>query len=89
MEQAVARVESELDLTTRVELRRDDEIGKMGAALNRLLERLQGNLQSVARAAAQVAPVGRNDVVTRRGKSPRLRKRKAPPPRKWRPAWKS
>jgi methyl-accepting chemotaxis protein len=27
----------------------------MGAALNRLLERLQGNLQSVARAAAQVA----------------------------------
>ena len=55
MEQAVARVESELDLTTRVELRRDDEIGKMGAALNRLLERLQGNLQSVARAAAQVA----------------------------------
>ena len=55
MEQAVARVESELDLTTRVDLRRDDEIGKMGAALNRLLERLQGNLQSVARAAAQVA----------------------------------
>ena len=55
MEQAVARVESELDLTTRVTTRRDDEIGKMGAALNRLLERLQGNLQSVARAAAQVA----------------------------------
>ena len=55
MEQAVARVESELDLTTRVDVRRDDEIGKMGAALNRLLERLQGNLQSVARAATQVA----------------------------------
>ncbi len=55
MEHAVARVESELDLTARVDLRSDDEIGKMGAALNRLLERLQGNLQSVARAAAQVA----------------------------------
>ncbi|MFT3847638.1 MAG: methyl-accepting chemotaxis protein [Propionivibrio sp.] len=55
MEQAVVRVESELDLTTRVATRRDDEIGKMGAALNRLLERLQGNMRSVARAAAQVA----------------------------------
>ena len=55
MEQAVARVESELDLTTRVDVRRDDEIGKMGAALNRLLERLQDNLQSVSRAATQVA----------------------------------
>ena len=55
MEQAVEQVESELDLTTRVAVRRDDEIGKMGAALNRLLERLQGNLRSVAHAAAQVA----------------------------------
>ena len=40
MEQTVARVEAELDLTARVPVRRDDEIGKMGVALNRLLDRL-------------------------------------------------
>ena len=55
MEQTVSRVETELDLTVRVPARRDDEIGKMGAALNRLLARLQNNLQSVAQAATHVA----------------------------------
>ena len=55
MEQTVSDVETKLDLTVRVPVRRDDEIGKMGAALNRLLERLQRNLQSVAHAAGQVS----------------------------------
>ena len=55
MEQAIIHVEEELDLTTRVPLRRDDEIGKMGVALNRLLERLQSNLRSVAQAATHLA----------------------------------
>ena len=55
MEQAVSHVEAELDLTTRIPVRRDDEIGKMGAALNRLLARLQNNLQTVAQTAAHVS----------------------------------
>ena len=55
MQQAVSHVETELDLTTRVPVRRDDEIGKMGAALNRLLARLQDNLRTVAHTAAHVS----------------------------------
>ena len=55
MEQTVSRVEAELDLTVRVPDRRNDEIGTMGSALNRLLARLQSNLQSVAQASTQVA----------------------------------
>ena len=51
MEQTVARVETQLDLTARVPIRRDDEVGKMGVALNRLLDRLQGNLKTVAQMA--------------------------------------
>jgi len=55
MEQTVSRVEANLDLTQRVPMRNDDEIGRMGSALNRLLARLQGNLQSVAQAATHVS----------------------------------
>ena len=55
MEQTVARVEAELDLTARVPVRRDDEIGKMGVALNRLLDRLQSNLKTVAQMAEHVS----------------------------------
>ena len=55
MELTVSHVEAELDLSARVPSRRDDEIGKMGAALNRLLARLQDNLKSVAQAAEHVA----------------------------------
>lgn len=55
MERTVVYVETELDLTARVPSRRDDEIGKMGAALNRLLERLQCNFKTVAKAAGEVA----------------------------------
>ena len=55
MEQTVARVEAELDLTARVPVRRDDEIGKMGVALNRLLDRLQANLKTVAQMAGHLS----------------------------------
>jgi len=55
MEKTVSHVETELDLTARVPAHRDDEIGKMGVVLNRLLDRLQGNLQSVAKAAGEVS----------------------------------
>ncbi|MFT3849092.1 MAG: methyl-accepting chemotaxis protein [Propionivibrio sp.] len=55
MEQTVAHVEAELDLTARVPIRRDDEIGKMGVALNRLLDRLQSNLKTVAQMAGHVS----------------------------------
>ena len=55
MKKTVSHVETELDLTVRVPVRRDDEIGQMGAVLNRLLERLQGNLQSVSKTAAEVS----------------------------------
>ena len=55
MEQTVGHVEAALDLTARVPARRDDEIGIMGVALNRLLERLQSNMKTVARMAEQVS----------------------------------
>lgn len=55
MVRTVGHVEAELDLTARVPVRRDDEIGKMGVALNRLLERLQNNLKTVARMAEHVS----------------------------------
>ena len=55
MESLVWRVETDLDLTTRVTVHRQDEIGRMALALNRLLERLQGHMRSVASAASQVA----------------------------------
>lgn len=54
VEQTVARVEADLDLTARVPIRRDDEIGRMGVALNRLLGRLQSNLKTVAQMAEHV-----------------------------------
>ena len=54
MQRTVAQVEATLDLTTRVPVVRDDEIGRMGGALNRLLARFQQNLQSVAQAGAQL-----------------------------------
>ena len=60
MEQTVAHVEAELDLTARVPVRRDDEIGKMGVALNRLLDRLQSNLKTVAQMAEHVSQSAAN-----------------------------
>ena len=55
MEEIISHVETELDLTARVPVKREDEIGIMGIVLNRLLERLQRNLQSVSHAASEVS----------------------------------
>ena len=51
----VARVEGELDFTVRVAVSNEDEIGKTTAALNRLLEKMQSNLKSIAEGAHSVA----------------------------------
>ena len=59
MERTIAQVEASLDLTLRVPVARDDEIGRMGGALNRLLARFQQNLQSVAQAAGQLTHAAR------------------------------
>ena len=59
---SVGRVESDLDFTLRVEVQRQDEIGVTAQALNRLLDKLQGNFktimartQTVAHSASQMA----------------------------------
>ena len=51
----VGRVESELDFTVRVQVDSYDEIGQTTAALNRLLDKLQGNMISIASGAEAVA----------------------------------
>src|SRR5476651_2665583 len=44
----VSRVETDLDFTLRVAVTKQDEIGVTTSALNRLLDKLQGNLQSIS-----------------------------------------
>ena len=51
----VARVENDLDFTVRVNVTKQDEIGQTTSALNRLLDKLQGNLKSIATGAQSVA----------------------------------
>ena len=51
----INRVNETLDFTPRVTIRRMDELGTSGDALNKLLDRLQGNLKTIARNAEQVA----------------------------------
>ena len=51
----VRRVESNLDFTVRVDVRKQDEIGQTTLALNRLLDKLQGNLKTIAESAKSVA----------------------------------
>ena len=50
----LARIE-ELDFTVRADTLKQDELGQMAGMLNRLLEKLQTNLRSIARQAADVA----------------------------------
>lgn len=45
----------ELDFTGRTDASRNDELGQMAGALNRLLDKLQANLRSIAQQAADVA----------------------------------
>jgi len=51
----VGRVESDLDFTVRVHVDSGDEIGQTTSALNRLLDKLQGNMTSIASGAEAVA----------------------------------
>lgn len=51
----VNRVENDLDFTVRVHVNRQDEIGQTTSAFNRLLDKLQGNLKSIANGAQSVA----------------------------------
>ena len=51
----VQRVESDLDFTVRVNVTKNDEIGQTTSALNRLLDKLQGNLKSLTEGAQSVA----------------------------------
>ena len=51
----VSRIESDLDFTVRVDTSNHDEIGQTSQALNRLLDKLQGNLKSIAHGAESVA----------------------------------
>jgi methyl-accepting chemotaxis protein len=50
----LARIE-ELDFTVRADARKPDELGQMAGMLNRLLEKLQTNLRSIAQQAGEVA----------------------------------
>ena len=70
---AISHIESNLDFTRRIEVYRNDELGAMSKAINRLLDKMQGNLksiaagaQSVASAAAQMATTS-NQVATASG----------------------
>ena len=51
----VARVENDLDFTVRVAVSKKDEIGHTTQALNRLLDKMQDNLKSIATGAQSVA----------------------------------
>jgi methyl-accepting chemotaxis protein len=51
----VTRVESDLDFTVRVKVTQRDEIGETTLLLNRLLDKLQGNLKSISDGAHSVA----------------------------------
>ena len=51
----INRVNETLDFTPRTTIRRMDELGTAGDAFNKLLDRLQGNLKTIARNAEQVA----------------------------------
>ncbi|WP_153110186.1 methyl-accepting chemotaxis protein [Propionivibrio limicola] len=51
----VDRVERDLDFTVRVNVTKQDEIGQTTRALNRLLDKLQDNLRSIAGSAKSVA----------------------------------
>ena len=52
---AVADTAAEGDLTVRVNVRSKDELGRMGGALNQLLERIHDGIHEVAQASAVVA----------------------------------
>ena len=52
---AITHIESNLDFTRRVEVHGKDELGTTAEAINRLLDKMQGNLKSIAQSAVAVA----------------------------------
>ncbi|SDG94490.1 methyl-accepting chemotaxis protein [Propionivibrio dicarboxylicus] len=52
---AVTRIERDLDFKVRVPVKQQDEIGTMAGAFNRLVEKMQGNLRSIAESTHAVA----------------------------------
>ena len=54
MSATMARLE-DLDFTVRADASKSDELGQMAGALNRLLDKLQANLRSIAQQASDVA----------------------------------
>jgi methyl-accepting chemotaxis protein len=59
----VGRIENDLDFTVRVTVDRQDEVGKTTSALNRLLDKLQDNMKSIASGAQSVA-MAANEMAT-------------------------
>lgn len=55
MRDAVTRIEHDLDFTARVPVTQQDEIGTMATAFNRLIDKLQDNLRSLAESTRAVA----------------------------------
>lgn len=55
VQNTVSKIETDLNFTLRVPAESNDELGKMAAALNRLLERLQSNLNAIASCANKVS----------------------------------
>ena len=55
VQKMIARIETELDFSLRVPAKYRDELGQMARALNRLLERLQKSIGSIAASAAKVS----------------------------------
>jgi methyl-accepting chemotaxis protein len=51
----MTQVNETLDFTTRIKIKRMDELGRSGDAFNKLLDKLQANLKSIANGARSVA----------------------------------
>ena len=66
MSATLSRLE-ELDFTGRADATRNDELGQMAGALNRLLDKLQANLRSIAQQAADVASASSQMALTAEG----------------------
>lgn len=55
MQAAITRVEGSLDFSTHAEVIGSDEIASVASALNRLIDRLRANLQTLAASATRIA----------------------------------
>jgi len=55
LSQTIHSIEQDSDLTQRIEIETKDEIGEMGDALNRMLEKFQASMQAVSGSTYQLA----------------------------------